>query len=67
MKDIKNKAQKANPQLYSLQNNKDVANYRARKTLTPNEASKVITNNIKNYIERLKTIKQGNEHVVHKK
>ena len=48
MKDIKNKAQKANPQLYRLQNNKDVANYRARKTLTPNEASKVITNNIKN-------------------
>ena len=67
MKNIKNKARKANPQLYRLQNNKDVANYRARKTLTPNEASKVITNNIKNYIERLKTIKQGSEDVVHKK
>ena len=67
MKDIKNKARKANPQLYRLQNNKDVANYRARRTLTPNEASKVITSNIKNYIERLKTVKKGSEDVVHKK
>ena len=67
MKVIKNKSRAANPQLYRLQNNKDVANYRARKTLTPNEASKVITSNIKNYIERLRAIKQGSQDVVHKK
>ena len=67
MKVIKNKSRAANPQLYRLQNNKDVANYRARRTLTPNEASQVITSNIKNYIERLKTVKKGSEDVVHKK
>jgi hypothetical protein len=47
MKPIKNKARKANPELYRLQNTKDVANYRARKTLTPDAASKVITSNLK--------------------
>ena len=67
MKVIKNKSRAANPQLYRLQNNKDVANYRARKTLTPNEASQVISNNIKKYIERLRAIKQGSQDVVHKK
>lgn len=67
MKDIKNKARKANPELYRIQNNKDVANYRAKRTLTPNEASKVITANIKNYIEKRKVMKQGNEDTVYKK
>ena len=63
MKDIKKKARKANPKLYRLQNNKDVANYRARRTLTPNEDSKFITANIKAYIEECKAIKQGNEDI----
>ena len=67
MKDIKNKARKANPELYRIQNNKDVANYRARLTLTPNEASKVITANIKAYIEKRKAMKQSNEDTVYKK
>lgn len=67
MKPIKTKARQANPQLYRLQNTKDVANYRARRTLTPNEASKVITSNLKNYIDRLKAIKEVNEDVVFKK
>jgi hypothetical protein len=67
MKGIKNKSRAANPELYRIQNNKDVANYRARKTLTPDAASKVITSNLKNYIERLKAIKQVNEDVVYKK
>jgi type I site-specific restriction-modification system R (restriction) subunit len=67
MKEVKNRSRKANPQLYRLQNNRDVANYRARKTLTPDAASKVITSNLKNYIEKLKAIKQGNEDTVYKK
>lgn len=67
MKPIKDKARKANPQLYRLQNNKDVANYRARKTLTQDEASKVISANLKNYIEKLKAIKEKNEETVSKK
>ena len=67
MKDIKNKARKANPELYRIQNNKDVANYRARLTLTPNEASKVITANIKAYIEKRKAMKQSNEDTAYKK
>ena len=67
MKGIKNKARTANPELYRIQNNKDVANYRAKRTLTPNEASKVIAANIKKYIEKLKAIKQVNEDVAYKK
>ena len=67
MKGIKNKARTANPELYIIQNNKDVANYRAKRTLTPNEASKVIAANIKKYIEKLKAIKQVNEDVAYKK
>ena len=67
MKGIKNKSRAANPELYRIQNDKDVANYRARKTLTPNEASKVITDNIKAYIEKRKAMKQNNENVAYKK
>ena len=67
MKGIKNKSRAANPELYRIQNNKDVANYRARLTLTPDAASKVITANIKAYIERRKAMKQGNEDTVYKK
>ena len=62
MKGIKNKARKANPQLYRIQNNKDVANYRA----SANDAAKVITNNLKIYIQKLKAIKQVNEDVAYK-
>jgi len=67
MKGIKTKARKANPQLYRLQNNKDVANHRARLTLTPDAASKVISNNIRKYIAKLKALKEVNEDVVYKK
>ena len=67
MKGIKNKARKANPELYRIQNNKDVANYRARKTSSADDAAKVITNNLKIYIQRLRAIKQVNEDVAHKK
>ena len=67
MKGIKNKARKANPELYRIQNNKDVANYRARKTSSADDAAKVITNNLKIYIQRLRAIKQVNEDVAYKK
>ena len=61
MKPIKNKSRANNKELYRIQNNKDVANYRARRNLTPDDASKVISNNIKNYIAKLKAIKEVNE------
>ena len=67
MKGIKNKARKANPELYRIQNNEEVANYRARKTLSADAAAKVITNNLKIYIQRLKAIKQVNEDVAYNK
>ena len=67
MKPIKNKSRANNKELYRIQNNKDVANYRARRNLTPDDASKVISNNIKNYIAKLKAIKEVNEDTVYKK
>jgi len=67
MKPIKNKYREKNRELYRLQNNRDVSNYRARKTLTPDEASKVISSNLKNYIAKLKAIKESNENTVFKK
>ena len=50
MKVIKNKSRAANHEIYRIQNCKDVANYRAKRTLTPDKASQVISNNIKIYI-----------------
>ena len=67
MKGLKNKARQANPELYRIQNNKDVANCRARKTLSADDDAKVITNNLKIYIQRLKAIKQVNEDIAYKK
>ena len=60
MKVIKEKAKKANPEKYRLQNIKDVANYKARKTLSADAAAKVISDNIKKYIERINALKQSN-------
>ena len=45
---------------YRLQNNKDVSNHYAKKKLTTDAAAKVISDNIKKYLDELNNLKQTN-------
>ena len=69
MKVVKERAKKANPDLYRLKNNKDAANYRVlkNKTLTADDAALIINNNIKNYFKKINDLKQMNHNNVVKK
>ena len=60
MKDINKNYRKNNYETYRINNNRDVANHYAKKKLSPDDAAKVITNNIKLYLEKLNALKQTN-------
>ena len=60
MKNINKKTRENNYEKYRINNNRDVANHYAKKKYTPDIAAKIISDNIKKYLEKINALKQSN-------